>query len=472
MVDLLQWIVGILRSSTKSYTEEIHSLWTYLNDPTCQLTWPMKQFLFDELANLYLQTVRQNRHQPNRSTRDLWDRVQTLLPALIECASNEHPLQNYQLPYHPSAVNDDQQRSTLLDLFFFYLKRSMGNDMINGDLVNKIIQAIAPPSRNRRHMDLLAAVVKQLKDYFLVHLAGLLVCQADASPDEQCMTQRILATNIDAYLSIEPQPVQLSQPLQIFLSTIISKRSWNFLLTFLKSDRVQRYHTQWGATLHRLLELKETGQVRRSLQLCHHIQFTLSPNAASSIFPALHQPYQELRGIVDRCTKKPVDQQQWNELSDWIALKRQANPPLLELNQVKVMLLLNIYYEYYCSNRLAAVKSLLTVIETTLQPLEEETRVFRALIQPEQFMVGYPRANGNEERNFLNNLFALDCQDEDELSIRHCMVNLLAMILLGGKQSFLWTFAFQPLTLQNTFGKFRSPGYQKSSRVILYPSYR
>ncbi|CAF2853244.1 unnamed protein product [Rotaria sp. Silwood2] len=35
----------------------------------------------------------------------------------------------------------------------------------------------------------------------------------------------------------------------------------------------------------------------------------------------------------------------------------------------------------------------------------------------------------------------------------------MAMILMGGKQSFLWTFAFHPLTLQNTFG-FGSTAHQ------------
>jgi len=48
----------------------------------------------------------------------------------------------------------------------------------------------------------------------------------------------------------------------------------------------------------------------------------------------------------------------------------------------------------------------------------------------------------------------LDCRDEDELGIRHTLVNLLAMILLAGKENFLWTFTFEPLTLQNTLGKF------------------
>ncbi|CAF4596956.1 unnamed protein product, partial [Rotaria sp. Silwood2] len=69
-------------------------------------------------------------------------------------------------------------------------------------------------------------------------------------------------------------------------------------------------------------------------------------------------------------------------------------------------------------------------------------------------MIGYPNNDNNEDSNFLNSLFKLDYKVEDEtwkLSIRHLLVNLMAMILMGGEQSFLWTFAFQPLTLEHTF---------------------
>ncbi|CAF3616791.1 unnamed protein product [Rotaria sp. Silwood2] len=67
-------------------------------------------------------------------------------------------------------------------------------------------------------------------------------------------------------------------------------------------------------------------------------------------------------------------------------------------------------------------------------------------------MIGYARDNNTADKNFLNDLFKLDCNDEFDLSLRHMLVNLMAMILLGGEKSFLWTFMFQPLTLQNTFG--------------------
>ena len=139
--------------------------------------------------------------------------------------------------------------------------------------------------------------------------------------------------------------------------------------------------------------------------------------------------------------------QRWIQLSAWIDSKQNTN---INPTQIKVLLLLHVYYDYYCTNRLAALRTLLAVIQGHLQPLPEETQVFRALLDPERCMIGYPQAN---DHNVLNKLFALDCYDEDELSIRHTLVNLMAMILMGGKQSFLWTFAFQPAMLQNTFGK-------------------
>jgi hypothetical protein len=274
------------------------------------------------------------------------------------------------------------------------------------------------------------------------------------SPDDQRIISRITRTIITTYLSINPDAVQLSHYLRIFLSTIISKRSWNFLFHLLKSEHIQHLDRPWATILCDLLETKQTVQQNEYLQLCHQIQFTLSTNNTSSIFPKLHQSYEQLRKIVNNCINENVVEQRWKNLSDWIKLQINANPPTLELKEIKVMLLLNIYYDYYCNNRLSSIDTLLPLIENILQPLPEELRVFRAFLQPEQFMVGYSRRNDNGETNYLNSLFLLDCKDEDELGIRHSLVNLLAMILMGSKQSFLWTFAFHPSTLQNTFGKY------------------
>lgn len=183
------------------------------------------------------------------------------------------------------------------------------------------------------------------------------------------------------------------------------------------------------------------------------MQFTVTANKTLSIFPKFHQPYEQLSKLIDQCVKTNDQQQRWKPLSDWIQLQLTTNPPIINLTEIKVMLLLNIYYDYYCNNQLESLDSLLIIIENILQPSPEELRIFKVFIQPEQNMIGYPKLNNNVDKNYLNNLFTLDCKDDDELNIRHSLVNLLAMILLSGKQNFLWTFTFEPLTLQNTFGK-------------------
>ena len=446
MIDLQQWLVALPRTSR----DEIAALFSYLNETKCHLSWSTKQFLFDELAAIFLELARQSRASTRLVPNDSWDRLTVLLPALIDCITDEQSLGDYRLPYHPSVLTDGGERPVLLDLFFQYLKRSMDSDMINCDLLNKIMQATILPMKNRRRVDVAGLIYKQFRDYFVLKLTGELICQSDLSAAERGRMHRMLTANIEAYLSVGQDAAQLSHHLQIFLSTIISRRSWNFLLTFLKSDHITRAHTAWGTTLGRLLELKSTDQRSKYVHLCHQIQFTLSTDTTSSIFPALHQEYSELKKVVDLCVAGPDEAQRWTQLSAWIDSKQNTN---INLTQIKVLLLLHVYYDYYCTNRLATLRTLLTVIQDHLQPLPEETQVFRALLDPERYMIGYPQANDRGEQNFLNKLFALDCYDEDELSIRHTLVNLLAMILMGGKQSFLWTFAFQPAMLQNTFGK-------------------
>ncbi|CAF4719416.1 unnamed protein product, partial [Rotaria sp. Silwood1] len=456
MIDIQQWIISMLKSSIESCKEDIENLFKGLNQSTYRLSLPMKQLLFDKLANFYVESKRNN-----RTTFDCWERLIILLPLIIECLEDDNLLEDYQLPYHPLIIIDNNQRQPLIDLFFFHLQRYFNDETIKCNLLNKIMQSKLQNMRIKRSK-LATDIFKKLKDYFLVRLTALLLCQTDISPDDQPILSRITLTIINTYLSIDRETIQLNQYHQIFLSTIISKRSWNFLFNLLKSDHIQRLNHQWATTLSRLLGMQQTIQNNnhnKYLQLCHQIQFTLSTNHTSSIFPKLHQSYEELKNILNNCVKEHIDDQRWKNLSDWIKLKRNMNPPDLDLKEIKVMLLLNIYYDYYCNNQLASLHTLLEFIENTLQLLPEELRVFRAILQPEQYMIGYPRRNDNVEKNFLNNLFTLNCQDEDELCIRHSLVNLLAMILMGGKQSFLWTFTFHPLTLQNTFG-FGSTAHQ------------
>ncbi|CAF1366374.1 unnamed protein product, partial [Adineta steineri] len=446
MIDIQQWVISILKANDTSYREEIFSLFKYLNQPICPLSLTIKEFLFDELANIYLKYLPRN-----QMVKDTWDRIH-LLPTMIRCVSDGNLLENYRLPYHPSVINQENTRSILFDLFFSYMKRLMTNEVVHCTLINKIIQSTTPTIDNRQLQPLVETVFRQLKDYFLIQLTALLLGQTDRSVEDQADINRILLYMINNYLSIQNNATELSEPLQNFLSIIVSKFSWNYLLKILKSDDIQQQNQQWSITLSRFFETEQAIPIKKSsLQMSHQLGFTLGSSDEQSIFSHLQQPYTDLKRIIDQCINQNNDEQHWKLFTDWITLNRQGNPPKLQLNEIKVIVLINIYYEYFCQDRLTSIDSLLPIIERNLDLSAEERLVFRALTQPEQSMIGYPK-HQNDERNTLNNFFTPQCQNEDELRIRHCLVNLMAMILLGGKQSFLWSFAFQPLNLLHTHG--------------------
>ena len=433
-IDLQQWILSILKNNT----QEINFLFKYLDQSTCQLSLGMKQFLFDELIHRSLKVK-----QPNREKPDLWDRLD-FIPTMIECTSDP---ENYQIPSHPSVLPDDEDLSTrpvLLDLYFFHLQRQMTNETITDRLLNKGMMLKLPKIENRRLKPIAENLFKQLRDYFRVKIIALLLCESNLNEEKVPQMLSAITTEL---LSIDQQPDKFTHHLQLFLSTIISKQSWNYLLDLLK-----RLNNEWATKLYDLLKFNQGHKQSRHLHLHHQIQFTLSSDNHASIFPKLHQPYEELRKIIDTCVQNDTDENQWNDLSDWIQLKLNSNPMELQLNEIKVMLLLIIYYDYYCNNQLSSIDSILELIQNVLQLSSEEFRVFTILIRPKEFMIGYQ----SEDSNLLNNLFQLKCEDQFELTLRHMLINLMAMILLGGKQSFLWTFVFEPLRLQRTYGKYKS----------------
>jgi hypothetical protein len=277
----------MLKSSTESCREEISHLFKDLNQSSYRLLLPLKQFLFDQLANLYLE-------QPNRATLDCWERVHKLLSFIVECVvEDNNPLEEYQLPYHPSITVNNNQRSLLLDLFFFYLERCFNDETIRCEFVTKIMQSALQNTRHR-HPIIATKIFNTLKTYFLLRSTALLLCETNVSPDDQRSINGILRTIISTYLLINREATQLNEHLHIFLSTIISKCSWNFLFNLLKSDHIQRLNTQWATTLCNLLQTRQTGHHNEYLQLCHQIQFTLSINNTSSIFPEFHQSYEQL----------------------------------------------------------------------------------------------------------------------------------------------------------------------------------
>ncbi|CAF1668794.1 unnamed protein product, partial [Adineta ricciae] len=294
MIDVQQWIILMLKSTTDSCKDEIKDLFRDLNQSSFRLSLPMKQFLFDELANSYLLES----ERPGRGKLDCWDCGIKLLPVIIECIDqHDDVLNNYHLPSHPSMISTDEQRQPLFDLFFFHFQRSVNNELITCSFVNKIIQSKLPNQSSRTARD----IFKPIHIYFIVKLTAVLLCQSNISADNQATLDRITNVTITTYLKLNNDVTQLSDNLQLFLSTIISKRSWNYLLNFLKSESIQRFHSQWANTLFQLLQIQQTTQRNEHLQLCHQIQFTLSINQTSSIFPQFHQIYNELKTNLTNC---------------------------------------------------------------------------------------------------------------------------------------------------------------------------
>ena len=446
MIDVQQWILSILKTSKQRSQDEINAVFTSLGDSKCQWSIPTKQLLFDELIDLTLL-------QSQGNALSLVDRIEQLLPIILRCIPDRNHLENYQIPHHPSVLQQDpSHRIVLLDLFFLHLDRHVTvENTINEQLIHELMAFTPPEITDEELVSTMKIVFKQLREYFLVRVTALYLCEAKFNEEEKYSDEFLddFKDLITSYLSIDETTAELSNHLQIFLSTIVSKRSWAFLFNIFKSTRIENLDTRWTNILYGHLKLKQESKSNEYLQSVHQLQFTLSAiNHAATIFPELHQSYDELNQIMLICVNNNETDMRWKHLCDWIQDK-----PNEQLTDIKVMLLLNIYYNYYCHNQLQLLNTLLDVIENTLEPKSEELRVFRCLLDPEHCMIGYSQGNNDEDLNYLNNLFRLDCQARDELCIRHLLVNLMAMILKGGPKSFLWTFAFQPLAIENTFGR-------------------
>ena len=456
IIDLLQWVISILKTSAET-PGKIFFLLKYLNQSSCPLSLSMKQFLFDELMDLSVH-LKQNQDEQAKTHFDCIDRVKSLLPIIFECLSLDDINEKYQLPYHPSVVppiEHETCRQVLLDLFFFHLKHYSNSETITCAFINKIVILSNPLkiNNNKDYQNRAEGYFKQLKTYFSLKWTAQLVCEIELNENNADSYKLIMETLIKDHLTFDPQSVEFSSNLQLFLSTIISQRSWSHLLKLLQSDHIQSCNSDWANALYSHLDGDQVARDTKYLSEYHQIQFTLSKKDSLSAFPNLHQPYDAISKIIDDCVKNENQDEKWKVLSDWIQTMRNADPCNVTLKEIKVMLLLKIYYTYFCDNRLSSLDGLLELIQNLLEPLPEELIVFRALLQPENYMIGYTNKSTEDDQNFLNKLFKTDCDAEDELSIRHSLVNLMAMILMSGEENFLWTFAFKPSTLEQTYGK-------------------
>lgn len=448
IIDVYQWIIWLLRSSTRIPEHPIKLLLRDLNDPDTGISVTMKQFLFDQIMDLLIQS---NGHC--KSNWDLWDYI-NLLPMLMECIADQDHLDQYRIPDHPSSQTSSRSANNkvpLFDLYFFYLRSHLTDDMITPKLLNKGMLWKLPKLKNASFLPVAKNLFNQLRNYFLVTGIAVLLCRKEWDNADQQIIDRIFTKIQQDLLNLSSTDTTMNSHLQLFLSTIISKQSWNYLIQLLVSGSLHRLNANWADTLDQILELNQTVPQSHCLNFSQQIQFTLPlTDTTGSLFPDLHQPYQELRKIVHQCTQNNPGEGQWTPLT--VCLSTHLNSPTKQCKpeELKALLLLNIYYDYYCTNQLDSIQSMLTAVKTVLPLRSEEQLVFQALTDPEQYIIGY---SANTRNNTLNNSFRLDCQDEFEISQRHLLVNLIVMILLGGPQSFLWTFAFQPSALQNTFGK-------------------
>ncbi|CAF4449349.1 unnamed protein product [Rotaria sp. Silwood2] len=72
MIDIQQWIITTLKVSKGSSNQEIIFSFKFLNESTCQLSLPMKQFLFDELINVLIENnSRLNRKKIHQQFNDM-----------------------------------------------------------------------------------------------------------------------------------------------------------------------------------------------------------------------------------------------------------------------------------------------------------------------------------------------------------------------------------------------------------------
>ncbi|CAF1317311.1 unnamed protein product [Didymodactylos carnosus] len=224
----------------------------------------------------------------------------------------------------------------------------------------------------------------------------------------------------------------------------------NYLFPLLRSDFLQNIDSHWATITLQLLETQTNFQ-KKSIQLYDQIQFTLPSNITENIlFPKLQKFYTYFSVVFDECVTNRFEMNYWLPLINWINEQQNVEENRLNLNEIKSMLILKIYYDYYYQgeNNLMLLHELLETLQMNMEFSPEEIQVFRVLLEPVENMIGY----NDEKQNYLNEIFKIDSTAEDELSIRHSLVNLISMIILSGKETFLWIFTFQPLLLQDTYG--------------------
>ncbi|OLP95635.1 hypothetical protein AK812_SmicGene22228 [Symbiodinium microadriaticum] len=118
---------------------------------------------------------------------------------------------------------------------------------------------------------------------------------------------------------------------------------------------------------------------------------------------------------------------------------------------VKTMLILLVYHGYYTLEANASLHMMLEWLPKLAQALDmsdEERHIFACLIDPAGYQPGY------NLQNSVAQMFQLDCNDQLQVQIRHCLVNGLACCLSmqGDRRYHFWQHVVDPGSLHGTYG--------------------
>eukprot|EP00698_Gefionella_okellyi_P000162 TRINITY_DN10146_c0_g1_i2.p1 TRINITY_DN10146_c0_g1~~TRINITY_DN10146_c0_g1_i2.p1 ORF type:complete len:5535 (-),score=1671.40 TRINITY_DN10146_c0_g1_i2:10-15267(-) len=226
----------------------------------------------------------------------------------------------------------------------------------------------------------------------------------------------------------------------LFIDTVERIKGNDFVLALLRNDGFRSF-AQWAEPMSEALSVKvpTASLISKPMLMLGELPGELVTAQQAAL-------YDELSVCVDSAARSS----NFAEFIQWVSDHCQT----VEMRQqLKMMLLLKVYHDYFCANNLMPLHPLLAILLQQLPSLQlqvHECRVLMAFIHPEQSMIGYARPD-----NQLNELFRAECHHRDDLPMRHALVNLLALVIghdVSPGRNFAWTHMFNPIALENTFG--------------------
>ncbi|CAF1586988.1 unnamed protein product, partial [Didymodactylos carnosus] len=338
-----------------------------------------------------------------------------LLPIVVKCLSLSFTEVDtngfsYIPPYHPFVIVSDGinintlQQQSLINLLFFHIRNHLNNYSFKCDFVDLLMNHTTSPMTNIvAHNTVIATIYESIKTYLIIECTACLLCENDYDDDSVEWSDSIRCF-LRVYVPISKQQNAFDHNMKQFLSTILRKRDWNYLINLLQSNFLRTIHNEWSTKISELLSnIQKLRRNEERLHVYDQLEFTLSTNAPScSAFSKLHQPYTNISKIFDECANNKSESDNWTPLFTWCLEQLSLEDEPLFPNEIKMMLFLKIYYDYYCHENILSLSNLVESLQSVqqLELIEEELRVFKAILMPETYMIGYN--DHEEETNALN----------------------------------------------------------------------